>query len=864
LTSFSNAFAALQGDPPFPWQERLFQKFSGDEWPTALDLPTGLGKTSVMVIWYLAFKAGASVPRRLVYVVDRRAVVDQATTVAEKIRKQSGDAAVHVSTLRGQLVDNREWLSDPISPAIVVGTIDMIGSRLLFSGYGVSPKMRPYHAGLLGVDTLVVLDEAHLVPPFEALLRTIADDPKGELRPCLTDGAVVPAFRLMSLSATGRDIQGEPFGLSAEDYKHQVILQRLKAPKHLTIEDQPDKKDLPGRLAERAWTLGSQLPARVLVYCHSRTDALAVKIEIDEQLAKQGYRDSRNSELLVGERRVHEREALFGWLGDRGFIGEAMGEPQQPAFLVATAAGEVGVDLDADHMVCDLVEWERMVQRLGRVNRRGRKQARIEVIAVPSKHIKLAEEWSRRLTRLRAPVEALNGDASPAAIVAVKANEAHGEALRKAQTPAPLRPALTRALVDAWSMTSLEEHTGRPEIQPWLRGWIDEQPQTAVIWRRYLPPASQNLRSAKIKINRFFEAAAPQMSEILEAARWDVADCLLACATRVSKSLRLGAAGAMFARSAPALVILDQKNEIEGSPWTFDQLISLAEADKKKREAFEESITGRTLVVSSRLGGLNKDGMLDKEFDGEPTTIDDDGTWAPAPPFRVRATDELTSTCDENWEESFRLAVERNDADDETRWLVVEQRQNEAESEEGRGIARKAQLLSDHQQRVEQIAKSFASALALPADYVTTLAVAARLHDEGKKALRWQRAFSAPDGAVYAKTKGPLKLNMLGGYRHEFGSLAYVESDPGFRGLPSDLRDLALHLVATHHGGGRPLISTSGCEDAPPSALEVRAREVTLRFDQLQRRWGPWGLAWWEALLRAADQHASAENDTSA
>jgi CRISPR-associated endonuclease/helicase Cas3 len=55
------------------------------------------------------------------------------------------------------------------------------------------------------------------------------------------------------------------------------------------------------------------------------------------------------------------------------------------------------------------------------------------------------------------------------------------------------------------------------------------------------------------------------------------------------------------------------------------------------------------------------------------------------------------------------------------------------------------------------------------------------------------------------------------------------------------------------------LIGIQGCADAPPSLLEERAREVALRFVRLQRRWGPWGLAYWESLLRAADQQASRE-----
>ena len=75
--------------------------------------------------------------------------------------------------------------------------------------------------------------------------------------------------------------------------------------------------------------------------------------------------------------------------------------------------------------------------------------------------------------------------------------------------------------------------------------------------------------------------------------------------------------------------------------------------------------------------------------------------------------------------------------------------------------------------------------------------------------------------------------------------------------------DLALHLIAAHHGQARPAIGIDGCDGLPPSAGAARAYEVGRRFVRLQRQWGPWGLAWWEALLRAADQRASRALDES-
>ncbi len=891
---FGKNFEKLTGFPPFKWQNGLYQDyFDKGKTPSALDIPTGLGKTSVMAIWYLALTAGASLPRRLVYVVDRRAVVDQATTVADEIREKSNDPELRVSTLRGQHVDNREWLADPAAPAIVVGTVDMIGSRLLFSGYGVSRKMRPYHAGLLGADALVVLDEAHLVPPFEKLLEAIANGAETFGPQDQKDREIVPPFKLLALSATGREdgLGGkEVFRLSDEQRQDEAVRKRLEARKQLAIQVLDDARKLVPQLVERAWSLGKG-PARVLIYCDRREDAVKVKGEIDKKFKKE-KRESV-SELLVGGRRVFEREELSNWLQEHGFFGAAEAPPEQPTFLIATSAGEVGVDLDADHMVCDLVEWERMVQRLGRVNRRGNGDACIEVIAAPRAKAR-GEEWKDRLDRLRKPLDALRlvgvedvepcskcdsaceglRDASPGAIMELKECAKDCKELQyvieSATTSSPLRPALTRALVDAWSMTSLNKHTGRPEdIQPWLRGWEEnQQPQTTVVWRRYLPVRRNGVEAMpKEDIEAFFEAAPPHASERLSTETHRVVDWLIKHAKKIFSAespKRDGDQDSILTREAIMAYILSPSMDLRGM-LRGEELISM---DKKAKENLGQNLNGGTLVMDSHFGGLSKEGMFDHTISDSPRVIDDSEEWlssqfnaSPAVRFRVSSVGDMADTSDNNWRERLRFELERNQEGEGLHWLLVEKWRSDSETDNDHS-AGPPQELTEHQSLAECKARNLAITLGLPDAYADMLTVAARLHDEGKRHQRWQRAFKAPrNGKVYAKTEGPINFKLLDGYRHEFGSLPYVEEDEKFQALPSDLQELVLHLVAAHHGWARPVIRISGA-DSPPSALEERAKDVALRFARLQKQWGLWGLAWWESLLRAADQQASRANDT--
>ena len=655
--------------PPFRWQTRLLQRLLDADLPRIVDVPTGLGKTSVMALWLIALAEGARLPRRLVYVVDRRAVVDQATRFAERLRLNmprelaaklglDARAGLPISTLRGGFADNRDWLEDPSKPAIVVGTIDMVGSRLLFEGYGVSRGMRPYHAGLLGVDALVLLDEAHLCPPFEALLRQIESYRDGKLGPVGDSDSITPPFRLMSLSATGRGVSetlpGAVFRLKTEDREEPVVEQRLVASKRLNVTELTAGTSLAESLAGRAIEVGCDVPfSRVLVYCDRRRDAVEVKELIDREFRRRHesgeIAGEHGSELLVGERRVLERTALEKWLDERGFLGAADHRPSTPVFLVATSAGEVGVDLNADHMVCDLVAYERMVQRLGRVNRRGgaNRRATIDVLALPpelkDKAPKDAKERAERDFEARlAPLRRLPGgddgrrDASPSAIVEMKMK--HPDVVRAATTPAPLHPELTRPLLDAWSMSSLRRHEGRPEVAPWLRGWEDDdEPQTSVVWRKYLPHVRTDgeMSVPPAMVAEYFRVVPVHATERLEAASSRVFDWMLKRSARPAThpedhDLAIG-------NDEIVVILIDRAGEYRAhltlrelrwlaAPAKSLQKGELRQRDRRKREWRGRHLPGATLVADCRLCGV-RDGMLDEKCEAVATAADADEDW---------------------------------------------------------------------------------------------------------------------------------------------------------------------------------------------------------------------------------------------
>ncbi|MBL8136034.1 MAG: type I-U CRISPR-associated helicase/endonuclease Cas3, partial [Acidobacteria bacterium] len=503
--AFDDDFTLLTGNAPFPWQRTLYQRFLDGEFPKACDLPTGLGKTSVIALWLLALARHPGIPRRLVYVVNRRTVVDQATAEAERLRDRllapaasslcdalramaalGSQQPLAISTLRGEFADNGSWRRDPSRPAIIIGTVDMVGSRLLFSGYGCGFRSKPLHAGFLGQDALLVHDEAHLEPAFQSLLTALAEEQRRcrEPRP----------LRVVALSATGR---AEPdFTLSEDDLGNEVVNRRLHASKGLECHPIEDRKELPERIASKV----SELDGKIIVFLSS--------VDHAERCAQVLRRLKKHSVVtLTGTMRGAERDALVRHPVFVRFLPrpDSSVAPQDgPVVLVATAAGEVGVDLSADHLVSDLPPFDALAQRLGRVNRYGEGDAEVHIYCEKIQAAsgspanggdvddegeaksRGADEYERARFMTRALLGQLptradrRANASPAALRALSA-----DARLRASTPLPEIHYVDALLFDRWSYTTIRESLpGRPPVAEWLHGKAEwEPPRTTVAWR---------------------------------------------------------------------------------------------------------------------------------------------------------------------------------------------------------------------------------------------------------------------------------------------------------------------------------------------------------------------------------------------
>jgi len=414
------------GETAFPWQEELLERMLKGEVPELIDIPTGLGKTSAIAVWLVARSCGAQLPRRLVYCLPMRVLVEQtrsrAVRWAQNLDLLAGWASFSGDRLKDYKIDwtdrnkvavvtlmggesQSDWREYPEYPTIIIGTQDMLLSRALNRGFAMAPQLWPVDFGFLNVDALWVMDEVQLMGPGRTTsvqLQHFWDEkpPAWGSRRTMWMSATLgtqvaslePPEWMKTPERKKRMLLAPAFTYSEEDLEHQGFMSRWSAPKQLELHLDLDSTGTPqggrekkGRsrgvssAATFAWTVESpELIGRILQEAEGGRLVLVFLNQVKracELYARLREKAGAGPDLVLLHARMRPR--------DRKATYERLGTPVPSLgrIVVATQVLEAGVDIDADALFTELCPWPSLVQRLGRLNRSGSKPSAADVYA---------------------------------------------------------------------------------------------------------------------------------------------------------------------------------------------------------------------------------------------------------------------------------------------------------------------------------------------------------------------------------------------------------------------------------------------------------------------------------------------------
>lgn len=376
---YTSFFEEVTGNSPYPYQKRLGE----EQWPDLLDIPTGLGKTAAVVVAWLwkRLKQQDDTPRRLVYCLPMRVLVEQTHTnvrgwldKSSAFFKEKGLESPSVYLLMGGEVED-DWELYPEKDAILIGTQDMLLSRALMRGYGMSRYKWPVHFGLLHNDAMWVYDEVQLMgsglatsAQLEAFRKrfSIARSSRS-----LWVSATLNPHWLDTVDMRPHLEQLQRFNLSSDEQLSSPVQKRCAAPKRLdrafTLLTSENQK-------QSAKTYADSLAKEILAKHVPETDTLVILNTVERAQAVLNAIDSQKvnalktdvETLLIHSRfRSLERQALNNKLAERPT------KDAQGRIIVATQAVEAGVDMTSRVLFTELAPWSSLVQRFGRCNRYG-------------------------------------------------------------------------------------------------------------------------------------------------------------------------------------------------------------------------------------------------------------------------------------------------------------------------------------------------------------------------------------------------------------------------------------------------------------------------------------------------------------
>lgn len=893
-----------------PWQKSLVSRVGegADAYariPSVI-APTGAGKSFITTLHLYLCAVSPSAPPRIVMVMPRRGLVDQmneeATRIVEALSVSEEPLLVEVrdalrkrhlspltendaeapiavvNTFRGGAGHKRpaEWADDPNICTILSATPHMAISTLLSRSFGFAPKRHAAYAGLFAIGTVMVFDEAHIQRQAVRTARSVAAlvDEDSEW-----DSFTDQKLSVIEMTATpSPDMDTEiavTIGETDVSDPCSHIAKVLTAPK--IVEVVTVRQEASKVLTEHASDMRkahSEGTVAVVV------NTVGTALKVTKALRKEGY----NVVPITGRVRGADRQALLD--AYPGVLTSA-GNPDVD-IVVATQTIEVGIDADFVGMVTEVASGDALTQRFGRVNRHGKRSAPAPIIVTDtveegkSSGIYSADDLQEALQWLRSLEE---GKASP---------------LNLKDNPPPVRKP-DRAVVEKFhrgdALRVLLNSGQTPAVydspEHWFSDSVDNRPETRILIRRGAEKLDLSARSALLSALR------PQDEEC-----WNVS---ASEAESVLKSLWNKA-------EDQGIYAIDIRKD-------NGDVVPFASAGSKDKPEYAE-VGWSTVVIWAKSGVKMLDGgaLVNKTTVAGIPAKDGKGVAYPVPPEQLvqrngssvpttvyllnevpRPTAKDIEEAAELWGNSvdapYWVAARKAASGGEDRggfvllgsrgdngvpqWAVVVPYVTDDTDNPGSGDTLSSTttstapvLLSNHRADVAAACAEVAEQCGITDyDMVEAVRLAGLYHDDGKAHSRFQKMLKtgfprgkapsenvakSPQNAPFnARPKTEYGLPL--GWRHEQLSAAIAAHE-----LQGSVHQKTVSVLAgLTHGYGR-LTFPHGWS-ALLSGEDIAAEDIFTDgtweqwVSDLTRLYGPWHLAWLEALVRAADHTVSAQ-----
>lgn len=739
------------------------------------------------------------------------------------------------------------------------------------------------------------------VPALQVVETTAT--PAGAAPPADPEGAGDPADG-REVAVTGDDLAADP-----------VLRDRLRRPKPVTevpVADwpaatAPQRRRVATRLADEVVAQLASPPggdATHTVGCYVNTVAMAVDVADILRDRHRSDGDPLRVVTVCGQTRPADLERLRH---EHPGVLSMAGDPAVDV-LVTTQSLEVGVDLDLAAVVTELAPASALAQRAGRVNRRGRRPAGAVRVILPDAPLgtkaRSGPYGREELVEAHQWVAGRAGDPAGLAPWAVRSDPPPAAAARRMLFQRP-------ELADGWHWArTTDELAAEPELDLWLTEDFEADRTAGLVVRDAMPPDSDGavglIRRLRPREREVFTVPVATLRAVVAQAA-DGAEPDPPAMVRVR-----GDDVVVLDPSSPDIrpgdvVVADSRVEAFTASTSVGNGFSpqvpvrrdvdAVEAVRQRTRARDVLHTGapRAGTVALRLepaawSGAAWVGTLLAEYAEtvEETTESRSRRRTLRRLLRERiAAQDLGAGAD-----TVRAAVallggpvrnsdlllDRDHAGAPVRLLVLDRRRAWADERLRQvWIPQRMVRLDEHQEAVAARAAWVATAAGLPSPMVDALRYAGLYHDEGKADDRFQKGLRATgeDGPL-AKSGGVplaefLELTKRAGlpvrWRHEQRSVVACW-ERIHAALPREYAQLAVRLVGTSHGHGRGTFPHAAGELLAPSDPDAERQRAEELFDlgawddlieTTHDRWGVWGCAYLEALLRAADGQASAE-----